>query len=31
VRSREHDQDADVAIAPDLVPGLLEALADTLA
>jgi hypothetical protein len=30
VRSRDHDRDADVAVAPGLVPGLLEALADTL-
>jgi hypothetical protein len=31
VRARDHDQDADVAVGPDLVPGLLEALAGTLA
>jgi hypothetical protein len=31
VRARDHDRDADVAVAPDLVPGLLEALAGTLA
>jgi hypothetical protein len=30
VRARNHDSDADVAVAPDLVPGLLEALAGTL-
>jgi hypothetical protein len=30
VRARNHDRDADVAVAPDLVPGLLEALAGTL-
>jgi hypothetical protein len=30
VRARDHDRDADVAVAPDLVPGLLEALAGTL-
>jgi hypothetical protein len=31
VRARDHDTDADVAVGPDLVPGLLEALAGTLA
>lgn len=31
VRARNHDRDADVAVGPDLVPGLLEALAGTLA
>jgi hypothetical protein len=31
VRARNHDRDTDVAVAPDLVPGLLEALAGTLA
>ncbi len=31
VRARDHDRDADVAVGPDLVPGLLEALAGTLA
>jgi hypothetical protein len=30
VRARDHDRDADVAVAPDLVPGLLQALARTL-
>jgi hypothetical protein len=30
VRARNHDRDADVAVAPDLVPGLLQALAGTL-
>jgi hypothetical protein len=30
VRARDHDRDGDVAVAPDLVPGLLEALAGTL-
>ena len=30
VRARDHDRDADVAVGPDLVPGLLEALARTL-
>ena len=31
VRARDHDRDGDVAVGPDLVPGLLEALAGTLA
>jgi hypothetical protein len=31
VRARDHDRDADVAVGPDLVPGLVEALARTLA
>jgi hypothetical protein len=31
VRARDHDRDSDVAVGPDLVPGLLEALAGTLA
>ena len=30
VRARDHDADADVAVGPGLVPGLLEALAGTL-
>jgi hypothetical protein len=30
VRARDHDRDSDVAVGPDLVPGLLEALAGTL-
>jgi hypothetical protein len=30
VRARDHDRDVDVAVGPDLVPGLLEALAGTL-
>jgi hypothetical protein len=31
VRARDHDRDSDVAVGPDLIPGLLEALAGTLA
>ena len=31
VRARDHDRDVDVAVGPDLIPGLLEALAGTLA
>jgi len=31
LRTRDHDRDADVATGPDLVPGLVEALAATLA
>jgi hypothetical protein len=31
VRARDHDRDVDVAVGPDLVPGLVEALAATLA
>jgi hypothetical protein len=31
VRARDHDRDGDVAVGPDLVPGLLEGLAGTLA
>jgi hypothetical protein len=31
VRARDHDRAVDVAVGPDLVPGLLEALAATLA
>jgi hypothetical protein len=30
VRARDHDRASDVAVGPDLVPGLLEALAATL-
>jgi hypothetical protein len=30
VRARDHDRDADVAVGPDLVPGLVEGLAATL-
>ena len=30
VRARDHDRDVDVAVGPDLVPGLVEALAATL-
>jgi hypothetical protein len=30
VRARDHDRDSDVAVGPDLVPGLLEGLAGTL-
>jgi hypothetical protein len=30
VRARDHDRDSDVAVGPDLIPGLLEALAGTL-
>jgi hypothetical protein len=30
VRARDHDRNSDVAVGPDLVPGLLEALAGTL-
>jgi hypothetical protein len=30
VRARDHDRDSDVAVAPNLVPGLLEGLAATL-
>jgi hypothetical protein len=31
VRARDHDSDDRVAVGPDLVPGLVEALAETLA
>jgi hypothetical protein len=31
VRARDHDRNSDVAVGPDLVPGLLQALAGTLA
>lgn len=31
VRTRQHDDDADVGFGPDLVPGLVEALRATLA
>jgi hypothetical protein len=30
VRARDHDRDSDVAVGPDLVPGLVEGLAATL-
>lgn len=30
VRARDHDRDVDVAVGPDLVPGLVEGLAATL-
>ena len=30
IRSREHDRDLDVAVGPDIVPGLIEALSATL-
>jgi hypothetical protein len=30
VRARDHDRDTDVAVGPDLIPGLLEALTGTL-
>jgi hypothetical protein len=31
VRARDHDRDSDVAVGPNLVPGLLEGLTATLA